>query len=185
MKKSIFGLFVAATLFTACGSKQETSTATVPMQNPFYNPLYENGSEFSFTQRIMMESPEYIAWRKQKIADDKLFNEQLEAKAEESEATNPVKKTATSTATDKSTVSNTTKTQTSNNTTTTTAEQPATKRKGWSNAAKGTVIGAGSGAVVGVIVSKDKVKGGVIGGLLGAGVGYVIGNEKDKKKKAN
>jgi YMGG-like Gly-zipper len=184
MKKSIFGLFVAAALFTACNSKQDSSTATVPMQNPFYNPLYENGSDFSFAQRIMMESPQYIAWRKQKIEDDRIFNEQLESKAEELETTKPVNKKPTAKATAKNTVSNTTN-NTTNSTTTTTAEQPATKRKGWSNAAKGTVIGAGSGAVVGVIVSKDKIKGGVIGGLLGAGVGYVIGNEKDKKKKTN
>ena len=184
MKKSIFGLFVTVALFTACNSKQDSGTAAVPMQNPFYNPLYENNSEFSFAQRIMMESPQYIAWRKQKIEDDRIFNEQLEAKAEKLETPNPVEKKAKSTATAKNTVSNTTN-NTTNNTTTTTAEQPATKRKGWSNAAKGTVIGAGSGAVVGVIVSKDKVIGGVIGGLLGAGVGYVIGNEKDKKKKTN
>ena len=69
---------------------------------------------------------------------------------------------------------------TSTNTTTTTT---TTKKKGWSNAAKGTVIGAGSGAIIGAVVSKKKGKGAIIGGLLGAGAGYVIGNEKDKKNK--
>jgi hypothetical protein len=56
-----------------------------------------------------------------------------------------------------------------------------TKKKGWSNAAKGTVIGAGSGAVLGAIVSKKKGKGAIIGGILGAGGGYVLGRMKDKK----
>ncbi|MER3497215.1 MAG: hypothetical protein C4308_00545 [Chitinophagaceae bacterium] len=63
-----------------------------------------------------------------------------------------------------------------------TSSQPA-KRKGWSRAAKGAVIGAGTGAVVGAVVSKDghRVKGAVIGGVLGAGGGYVIGRHLDKK----
>lgn len=55
------------------------------------------------------------------------------------------------------------------------------KKKGWSKAAKGTAIGAGSGAVLGAIVSKNKVKGAVIGGIIGAGGGYAIGRTKDKK----
>lgn len=66
--------------------------------------------------------------------------------------------------------------------TTTASTNTTTRKKGWSNRAKGTVIGAGSGALIGAIVSKKKGKGAIIGGLLGAGAGYVIGNEKDKKK---
>ena len=58
--------------------------------------------------------------------------------------------------------------------------QPA-KKKGWSKAAKGTVIGAGSGALVGAVVSKKKGKGAIIGGAIGAGTGYVIGRGEDKK----
>ncbi|WP_256012064.1 YMGG-like glycine zipper-containing protein [Desertivirga xinjiangensis] len=55
------------------------------------------------------------------------------------------------------------------------------KKKGWSSAAKGAVIGAGAGAVTGVLVDKKDGRGAVIGGLLGAGTGYVIGRSKDKK----
>lgn len=55
------------------------------------------------------------------------------------------------------------------------------EKKGWSKAAKGTVIGAGSGAAVGAIVSKKKGKGAIIGGAVGAGAGYIIGRSKDKK----
>ncbi len=54
------------------------------------------------------------------------------------------------------------------------------KKKGWSNAAKGAVIGGGAGAVGGAIISKKKGKGAVIGGVLGAAGGYIIGRKKDK-----
>ncbi|WP_256009813.1 YMGG-like glycine zipper-containing protein [Desertivirga xinjiangensis] len=60
-----------------------------------------------------------------------------------------------------------------------TSSEPA--RKGWSKAAKGAVIGAGAGALTGVIVDKKDGRGAVIGGLAGAGAGYVIGRSQDKK----
>lgn len=60
--------------------------------------------------------------------------------------------------------------------------QPAqTQKKGWSKAAKGAAIGAGSGAVLGAVVSKKKGKGAIIGAAAGAGAGYLIGRNKDKK----
>jgi hypothetical protein len=62
-----------------------------------------------------------------------------------------------------------------------TAPEPVQKKEGWSHAAKGTVIGAGSGAILGAMVSKKHGKGAIIGGILGAGTGYVFGREKDKK----
>ncbi len=61
------------------------------------------------------------------------------------------------------------------------------KKKGWSSTAKGAVIGAGTGAVAGAIISKDKGKGAIIGGLIGAGVGAGAGAiiDKNKRKKAD
>ncbi len=59
--------------------------------------------------------------------------------------------------------------------------QTTTQKKGWSSRAKGTVIGAGVGAIGGAIISKKKGKGAVIGGVAGAAGGYIIGNEIDKK----
>ncbi len=59
----------------------------------------------------------------------------------------------------------------------------AEHKKGWSSAAKGTAIGAGTGAVVGAVVSKKHGKGAIIGGVVGAGAGYLIGKHHDKKKK--
>lgn len=64
----------------------------------------------------------------------------------------------------------------------TTQAEPA-KKKGWSNAAKGAVIGAGVGAATGAIVSKKKGTGAIIGGLAGAGVGAGTGAIIDSKKK--
>jgi len=54
-------------------------------------------------------------------------------------------------------------------------------KRGWSSAAKGAAIGAGAGAITGVLVDKKDGRGAIIGGLLGAGTGYVIGRAHDKK----
>lgn len=58
----------------------------------------------------------------------------------------------------------------------------------WSNLAKGTAIGGGSGAAVGAgvgaIIGKDAKSaavGSAIGAAVGAGVGAIIGNKMDKK----
>jgi uncharacterized coiled-coil protein SlyX len=68
--------------------------------------------------------------------------------------------------------------------TTNSASAPAaTKRKGWSNTAKGAVIGAGVGAVTGAVVSKKDGEGAIIGGLAGAAVGAGTGAVIDSKKK--
>lgn len=55
------------------------------------------------------------------------------------------------------------------------------KKRGWSSAAKGAVIGGVAGAATGILVDKKDGRGAVIGGVLGAGTGYVIGRGKDKK----
>jgi hypothetical protein len=60
----------------------------------------------------------------------------------------------------------------------------STDRPGWSNKAKGAVIGGVVGAVTGAAVSKDKKgKGAIIGGVVGAAGGYGVGAILDKKKK--
>ena len=56
------------------------------------------------------------------------------------------------------------------------------KKKGWSKAAKGVTIGAGSGAILGAVIHKrNRALGAVVGGVLGGGVGYGIGRSQDKK----
>lgn len=69
----------------------------------------------------------------------------------------------------------------------TVVNHPATvtpaKKKGWSGAAKGAVIGAGVGAITGAAISKKKGEGAIIGGLAGAGVGAGTGAIIDDSKK--
>lgn len=64
-----------------------------------------------------------------------------------------------------------------------TQDAPATqKKKGWSDAAKGTAIGAGVGAGVGALIDKDKrLRGAAIGAAIGGGSGYAIGRKSDRK----
>lgn len=54
--------------------------------------------------------------------------------------------------------------------------------KGWSHAAKGTVVGVGTGAITGAILNKEhRGRGAIIGAIIGAGSGYLIGRSTDKK----
>lgn len=63
-----------------------------------------------------------------------------------------------------------------------TSNTSTARKKGWSKAAKGAVIGGASGAVLGAVIhKKNRVVGGVVGGILGGGIGYGIGRSQDKK----
>ena len=42
-------------------------------------------------------------------------------------------------------------------------------------------IGAGVGALGGVLIDKNNARGAIIGGLAGAGAGYAIGRAEDRK----
>lgn len=56
------------------------------------------------------------------------------------------------------------------------------QKKGWSKAAKYSVIGGVAGGVAGAVINKkNRAVGAVIGGVLGAGAGYGIGRSADKK----
>jgi hypothetical protein len=58
-----------------------------------------------------------------------------------------------------------------------------TRKKGWSNAAKYTAIGGGSGVVLGALLNRrNRVAGGVVGGLVLGGAGYLLGHAKDKRE---
>lgn len=60
---------------------------------------------------------------------------------------------------------------------------PAPEKKGWSNKAKGAVIGGVVGAGAGAVISKEKkAQGAIIGGVVGAAAGYGVGAILDKKK---
>ncbi len=61
------------------------------------------------------------------------------------------------------------------------AEAAPAKKKGWSDAAKGTLIGAGAGALGGALIDPNHGRGAIIGTLVGGGAGYAIGRAKDRK----
>ena len=61
-----------------------------------------------------------------------------------------------------------------------TSAQAQVPRKGWSNKAKGAVIGGGAGAVTGAVIGGGK--GALIGGAVGVVGGGLIGRHKDKKQ---
>ncbi|HEX6916363.1 MAG TPA: glycine zipper 2TM domain-containing protein [Chitinophagaceae bacterium] len=63
-----------------------------------------------------------------------------------------------------------------------TATPAPEKKKGWSNKAKGAVIGGVVGAGAGAVIAKDKkAQGAIIGGVVGAAAGYGVGAILDKK----
>ena len=63
-------------------------------------------------------------------------------------------------------------------------QQPQQQRKGMSHTAKGAIVGAASGAVIGAVANKnDRLGGGVVGGVIGAAAGAGIGAIVDKKER--
>ena len=64
------------------------------------------------------------------------------------------------------------------------ARPEAQAQKKLSPQAKGTIIGAGAGALGGALINKrNRGAGGVIGGVVGAGAGYAVGKHVDNKQK--
>ncbi len=62
------------------------------------------------------------------------------------------------------------------------AGKEVARKKGWSDAAKGAVIGGVVGAGAGAVIDKNKRgRGAIIGGVIGAGAGYAIGRSRDRK----
>ena len=91
----------------------------------------------------------------------------------------PVVSTSTKTVAVKRTTPNKTTSMTSS----TSNEAKVVKKKGWSNAAKYSVIGGGAGALGGAVINKrNRVAGGVVGGIVLGGLGYAIGRAKDKRE---
>ena len=60
---------------------------------------------------------------------------------------------------------------------------PAPPERTEKHTGRDAAIGAGAGAVIGAISSRDKVKGGLIGAAAGGILGAVIGNNVDIQKK--
>ena len=59
---------------------------------------------------------------------------------------------------------------------------PAPERKVIKHTGRDAAIGAGAGAIIGAVTSRDKVKGGLIGAAAGGILGAVIGNNVDVQR---
>ncbi|MCF3107840.1 YMGG-like glycine zipper-containing protein [Niabella sp. CC-SYL272] len=58
------------------------------------------------------------------------------------------------------------------------------RRKGMSHTAKGAIVGAASGAIIGAVANrKNRLGGGVVGGVIGAATGAGVGAIVDKKER--
>lgn len=63
------------------------------------------------------------------------------------------------------------------------APAPAPQQQVVKHTKRDAAIGAGAGAIIGAVTSKNKVKGAIIGGAAGAIIGGVIGNNVDKTRR--
>ncbi|WP_018626746.1 YMGG-like glycine zipper-containing protein [Niabella aurantiaca] len=67
---------------------------------------------------------------------------------------------------------------------TTEAPAPAPQKKRMSHTAKGAIVGAASGAIIGAVANKkNRLGGGVVGGVIGAATGAGVGAIVDKKER--
>ena len=182
MKNTLLSLSVIFIL-AACQHKADDSTGqSVPV-----TPVYNN-SALSDTARseAFYQSRKYVSRPKAASAQHNLPVAVHRSIPSETTSlppveTSPVVTTPASTSTSVDTMRSSTGVGNDGNTgTASTIPQPE-KKKGWSKAAKGAVIGAGAGAIGGAILSKKKGKGAIIGGIIGAAGGYVIGRGMDKK----
>lgn len=63
------------------------------------------------------------------------------------------------------------------------APAPAPQQQVVKHTKRDAAIGAGAGAIIGAVTSRNKVKGAIIGGAAGAIIGGVIGNNVDKTRR--
>jgi uncharacterized protein YcfL len=155
--KKIFSIFTIAVMFTACKSK----TGTEVNKN-----------------MVMVDT---TGLSKSNVLTDVGNNKYV---INDKVVTKPAvtKPAATASTGNNSASDNNTNTSNTSSSPSTSSATPVKQDKGWSDAAKGTAIGAGSGAVLGAVIAKnDRGKGAVIGSVIGAGTGYIIGRSRDKK----
>jgi hypothetical protein len=156
MKKVLMSLVLGATILASCGK----SAKQVELEKQAALTAYKDSVRLDSFKRAEVEE------QKRKIEEEqRMVQERHEAELA------AAKRGATG------------RYSSGNTVTTSSAGVTSTqaKKKGWSDAAKGTAIGAGVGAISGAIIDKKDARGAVIGGLVGAGAGYTIGRAEDRK----
>mgnify|MGYP006331840599 CR=1 FL=1 len=185
MKKVLLSLAIITGLASCKSGKEDLATEKQMLP---VNPVGFSGSVLTDTAKIIapVAAPEeeVIIYKKRKkviYIDEPVVVKQptVTPVPAETSATPPIatQPTVPSTGTDTNTGSG----NTDANTGTAGTGETEKKKKGWSNAAKGAVIGGVGGAVAGAVINgKNRGKGAVIGGVIGAAGGYILGKKKDK-----
>lgn len=197
MKRNLLAILIAASL-AACNSKEKKDVAQelLPLNN---SNLYKSSILTDTAKAVSektIEAPvkEVIVYRP--VVREIIREKVPVVKQEESTVKTDVPVTGTgdnnnNTTTGTETTNSNTPvvTNTGSGESTNGNDQPVateTKKKGWSNAAKGAVIGGVGGAVAGAVINgKNRGKGAIIGGVIGAAGGYIFGKSKDKKQSAD
>jgi hypothetical protein len=173
--KKIFSIITVTAMMVACNTKKDTAAEKAAIIAAYEDSVRKTVDTAGLS--------EFQNWKAQnELSDAELYNQSQVAAAA------PVANKAVRTAAPART-SSASKNSTSNSnggTMNSESSNTATRKTGWSKAAKGAAIGGASGAVVGAVVNKkNRVAGGVIGGVVGAGVGYGVGRAKDNKDGRN
>lgn len=58
---------------------------------------------------------------------------------------------------------------------------PSIINRPWSPKAKSAVLGAGGGAILGAMLSREHGQGALIGAILGGGAGYLYGQQQERR----
>ena len=164
MKKIIFFplICISILLLASCtGKKNEASSSQVP---------------------DTLGLAEFQKWKlKNEIKAELKAEQELEDVQSASRATSPA---ATHNASSGSAGSGNTYSSSTHTVSAGTSATPVPQKKGLSHTAKGAIVGAASGAVIGAVANKkNRVGGGAVGAVVGAATGAGVGIIVDKKEK--
>ena len=175
--KKILSIVTVAALLTACNTKKDASAEKAAIIAAYQDSIKKAVDTTGLAA--------YQNWKAQnELADVEQYN-QAPVLAAPVAAQKTIQSAAPVRTTTRSVSKNNSGTSNGGSMNTESANT-ASRKKGWSKAAKGAAIGTAGGAVVGAVVNKkNRVAGGVVGGVIGAGVGYGVGRAKDKKDGRN
>lgn len=194
MKKFLLAISIAS-LFTACNTEakkeQAFQTTMVPVNTAGYAV-----SNASTDVGISKEQEDYVApvSKKTTIRRNRtaVNTAPVTQQSQQPVVTAPASNTTIPETTAPATIPSTAGLPSTNGTGETTStgaakdEEKTTKKKGWSDAAKGAVIGGAAGAIGGAIINgKNRTVGAVVGAVIGAAGGYAIGRKRDNNKNAS
>ncbi|MFZ4930253.1 YMGG-like glycine zipper-containing protein [Chryseobacterium sp. Mn2064] len=176
MKKIVLAGFLSVFLVTACKKDDRTAEKSLEEQK-----LEFQARQLDIERQKLAIEKEKLVYEAQKKADSISESKKAKAIAESNSKPKVIRETRTvyrdRSSNASSGGSNGTYADNGSGT-----SQTANKKKGWSKAAKGTVIGTVGGAAAGALIAKkNRGLGAVIGGVVGGATGYTIGRSQDRK----